>query len=162
MPLKPLLLASSSPYRKELLARLGLPFNCATPGIDETPQANESAEALAKRLAESKAQALADRFPGHWIIGSDQVACLPDGSALSKPGNHGQATHQLRQSSGQQVTFLTGLALLDADSGKIESVCEPYHVLFRQLTDEEIEDGAMCEFCEHVRETGQMVAGLQD
>lgn len=139
MTRKPLLLASSSPYRKTLLERLGLPFTCASPDIDETPRQGEAGESLATRLAESKALALAERFPGHWIIGSDQVACLPDGSVLTKPGNHEQATNQLRLSSGHRVLFLTGMALLDAESGKIESLCEPYNVLFRELTDEEIE-----------------------
>ncbi|MTI96997.1 MAG: septum formation inhibitor Maf [Marinobacter adhaerens] len=139
MTRKPLLLASSSPYRKTLLERLGLPFTCASPDIDESPEPDESGESLATRLAVNKARALADRFPGHWIIGSDQVACLPDGSVLSKPGGHEQAAHQLRQSSGLRVLFLTGLALLDADSGKLESLCEPYNVRFRELTDAEIE-----------------------
>lgn len=139
MTRKPLLLASSSPYRKALLKRLRIPFTCASPDIDESPQHQESGESLATRLAENKARALADRFPGHWIIGSDQVACLPDGSVLSKPGNHEQATNQLRKSSGHRVLFLTGLALLDADSGKLESLCEPYNVRFRELTDQEIE-----------------------
>ncbi|MDX1557457.1 MAG: Maf family nucleotide pyrophosphatase [Marinobacter sp.] len=139
MTRKPILLASSSPYRKTLLERLDLPFICASPDIDESPQPGESGESLATRLAENKARALADRFPGHWIIGSDQVACLPDGSLLNKPGNHEQATIQLRQSSGHKVLFLTGLALFDADSGKLESLCEPYNVRFRELTDEEIE-----------------------
>jgi len=139
MTQKPLLLASSSPYRKLLLERLGLPFSCANPDIDETPVQGEPGEALAIRLAEAKARALANRFPGHWIIGSDQVACLPDGSVLSKPGNHERARSQLRQSSGQRVLFLTGLALLDSDSGKLVSLCEPYNVRFRTLTTEEIE-----------------------
>ncbi|GBO82986.1 septum formation protein Maf [Marinobacter adhaerens] len=139
MTRKPLLLASSSPYRKTLLERLGLPFTCASPDIDESPEPDESGESLATRLAVNKARALADRFPGHWIIGSDQVACLPDGSVLSKPGGHEQAAHQLRQSSGRRVLFLTGLALLDADSGRLECLCEPYNVRFRELTDAEIE-----------------------
>lgn len=139
MTRKPLLLASSSPYRKTLLERLGLPFTCASPDIDESPQPGESGESLATRLAESKARALAEQFPGHWIIGSDQVACLPDGSVLSKPGNHERATNQLRKSSGHAVLFLTGLALLDSDSGELESLCEPYNVRFRELGNEEIE-----------------------
>ena len=139
MTQKPLLLASSSPYRKVLLERLGLPFTCASPDIDETPIQGEAGETLATRLAETKARALAEHFPGHWIIGSDQVACLPDGSVLSKPGNHQQATDQLRRSSGHRVLFLTGLALLDADSGKLERHCEPFTVHFRHLTDEEID-----------------------
>ncbi|WP_372996798.1 Maf family protein [Marinobacter sp.] len=139
MTRKPLLLASSSPYRKALLDRLTLPFTCASPDIDETPYRGESGESLATRLAETKARALADRFPGHWIIGSDQVACLPDGSLLNKPGSHEQAARQLRRSSGHRVLFLTGLALLDADSGKLDRVCEPYSVWFRDLSNEEIE-----------------------
>ncbi len=136
---KPLLLASSSPYRKVLLERFGLPFRCASPDIDETPIQGETGEALATRLAETKTRALRERFPGHWIIGSDQVACLPDGSVLSKPGNHKQATDQLRRSSGHKVLFLTGLALLDADSGRLERHCEPFTAHFRELTGEEIE-----------------------
>lgn len=91
------------------------------------------------RLAESKARALASQFPDHWIIGSDQVACFPDGSVLSKPGNHEKAITQLRQSSGHRVLFLTGLALFDSSTGKIDSLCEPFSVSFRELTDEEIE-----------------------
>ncbi len=139
MSRKPIVLASSSPYRKALLDRLGLPFCCATPNIDETPKPGEPGEALAIRLAENKARALAHQFPGHWIIGSDQVACLPDGAVLSKPGDHEQATNQLRQSSGKSVTFLTGLALLDSDSGRLECTCETYSAQFRDLTAEEIE-----------------------
>ncbi|WP_375170325.1 Maf family protein [Marinobacter sp.] len=135
----PLLLASSSPYRRELLERLGLPFTTASPDIDETPQPDESAEALALRLAGSKAQALATQYPGHWIIGSDQVACLPDGTLLHKPGNHEQAVHQLQQSSGHAVLFLTGLTLLDADSGRAQHHCEPFSVRFRDLETREIE-----------------------
>ncbi|MBU2955345.1 Maf family protein [Marinobacter sp. F3R08] len=136
---KPIVLASSSPYRKALLDRLELPFICASPNVDETAQPGEPGEALATRLAESKARALAHQFPGHWIIGSDQVACLPDGSVLSKPGSHEQAANQLRRSSGKRVTFLTGLALLDVDSGRLELACETYNVQFRDLTAEEIE-----------------------
>lgn len=136
---KPLLLASSSPYRRALLQRLELPFASASPDVDESSRDGETGEALALRLAESKARALAARFPGHWIIGSDQVACLPDGTILNKPGNHERATEQLRLSSGNPVLFLTGLALLDADSGKLERLCEPYQVRFRELSAGEIE-----------------------
>ncbi len=136
---KPLLLASSSPYRRALLQRLELPFTSASPNADETPLDGETGEALARRLAESRARALADRFPGHWIIGSDQVACQPDGTILTKPGNHERAAEQLRLSSGHPVLFLTGLALLDADSGKLERLCEPHQVRFRDLSDREIE-----------------------
>ncbi|MBD3640810.1 MAG: septum formation inhibitor Maf [Marinobacter sp.] len=136
---KPLLLASSSPYRKALLERLGLPFTTASPDIDETPLPGEPAESLALRLAENKARALAIQHPGHWIIGSDQVACLPDGTLLNKPGNHAQAVQQLRQSSGHRVLFLTGLCLLDADNGERQQACEPFTAHFRTLSDEEIE-----------------------
>ncbi|MEX2474232.1 nucleoside triphosphate pyrophosphatase [Marinobacter sp.] len=136
---RPLLLASSSPYRKALLERLGLPFTSASPDIDESPATGESAQQLATRLAREKAQALAPEHPGHWIIGSDQVACLPDGSILTKPGNRELAIQQLSRSSGQTVCFLTGLALLDADTGAIQTHCEPFDVEFRTLTLEEIE-----------------------
>lgn len=136
---KPLLLASSSPYRKELMERLQLPFSSTSPDIDETPRAGEAAEDLAVRLATSKARALAPGFPGHWIIGSDQVAALADGTLLSKPGSHENARRQLEQSSGQRVNFFTGLTLLDADSGKLQTCCEPFTVLFRELSPNEIE-----------------------
>ena len=134
----PILLASSSPYRRQLLTRLGLAFDCASPDIDETPTPAEPADALALRLAETKARALADTHPGHWIIGSDQVAYLPDGTLLSKPLNHGTAFNQLTRSSGQPVQFLTGLALLDADSGDCQRHCERFTVRFRSLTPDEI------------------------
>ncbi|WP_372986424.1 Maf family protein [Marinobacter sp.] len=136
---KPLLLASSSPYRKALLERLALPFTTASPDIDETPRPGEPADDLALRLAERKARALTARHPGHWIIGSDQVACLPDGTLLHKPGNHAQAVQQLRQSSGHRVVFLTSLCLLDADSGECQLICEPFTAHFRTLSNEEIE-----------------------
>lgn len=139
MTSRPLLLASSSPYRKALLQRLGLPFISASPDINESPATGESPQHLAIRLAQEKAQALAPSYPGHWIIGSDQVACLADGTLLSKPGSHEQAIHQLTRSSGQQVSFLTGLALLNADTGAIQTHCEPFRVHFRTLTHREIE-----------------------
>lgn len=135
----PLLLASSSPYRRELLARLGLPFESASPDIDETPTPGEPAEELATRLAQHKAQALAEQYPEHWIIGSDQVACLPDGTLLNKPGTHGQAVQQLSRSSGHTVLFLTGLTLLDSRSGAAQTHCERFSVHFRDLTPAEIE-----------------------
>lgn len=136
----PILLASSSRYRGELLERLGLPFICASPNIDEAPKPGELAGQVALRLAENKAQALAQRFPGHWIIGSDQVACLPDGSFLGKPGNHQQAVAQLRSSSNQAVSFHTGLALLDVNTGQVQKHCELLSVQFRDLTSDEIEN----------------------
>ncbi|MCG2635455.1 MAG: Maf family nucleotide pyrophosphatase, partial [Gammaproteobacteria bacterium] len=86
-----------------------------------------------------KARALAPNHPGHWIIGSDQVACLPDGSILNKPGNHEQAVRQLTRSSGQRVSFLTGLALMNTDTGATQTHCEPFQVHFRTLETREIE-----------------------
>lgn len=139
MPKKPLLLASSSPYRRELLTRFGLPFSCASPDIDESPAPGETPQDLAVRLATDKARALAASNPNHWVIGSDQVAALPDGSLLSKPETHSNARRQLERSSGQSVTFLTGVTLLDSDSGELQSHCEPFTVHFRTLSTEEIE-----------------------
>ncbi|MDP4546633.1 nucleoside triphosphate pyrophosphatase [Marinobacter sp. MDS2] len=133
-----ILLASSSPYRKQLLERLSLPFACASPDIDESPEPNEPAEALAIRLAAQKAQALAEKHPGTLIIGSDQVATLPDGRLLNKPGSHEQALTQLTRSSGQCVRFLTGLAVLDTETGDLKTHCEPFTVHFRNLSPAEI------------------------
>lgn len=133
-----LLLASSSPYRKRLLDQLGLPFETASPNIDESPLQGELPDALAVRLATQKAQALAPEHPGKLIIGSDQVAALPDGTLLSKPGSHERALEQLSQSSGKSVHFLTGLAVLDTRTGALEHCCEIFVAHFRNLTREEI------------------------
>ncbi|MEP1213919.1 MAG: nucleoside triphosphate pyrophosphatase [Marinobacter sp.] len=137
---RPLLLASSSPYRRQLLTRLCLPFETASPDIDESPVGNETAELLAMRLARSKAEALGADWPDHWIIGSDQVACLDDGTLLNKPGNHERAAQQLKRSSGKRVSFMTGLALLDSGSGKMQTHCEHFHAHFRSLSTDEIEN----------------------
>lgn len=136
---KPLVLASSSPYRKTLLERLGLPFESASPDIDEASLPQEKAEALTLRLAEEKASALRNRFPNHWIIGSDQVASLEDDTILTKPGNFEQAFEQLSRCSGRPVRFLTGLALVDSATGQSIGICEPFDVHFRTLTKQEIE-----------------------
>ncbi len=102
--LPPIVLASSSSYRRELLTRLQLPFTCHSPDIDETPQANESAQALVQRLALSKARALAQHYPQHIIIGSDQVAVL-DGKIIGKPLHAEGATQQLSAASGRSLLF---------------------------------------------------------
>lgn len=115
-----------------------MPFTCASPDIDETPHPNENPAALALRLAVAKARALEQQYPGHIIIGSDQVAALPDDSLLNKPGNHEQAQQQLSESSGKCVRFLTGLAVLDTRTGALESCCETYTVHFRNLSQQEI------------------------
>ncbi|MDF3932028.1 Maf family protein [Pseudomonas citronellolis] len=132
--MRPLLLASSSPYRRELLQRLRLPFECASPDIDESPLPGESAEQLVRRLAEHKARALAERFPNHLIIGSDQAA-VQGQAILGKPHTLERAHEQLKASSGGTVSFLTGLAVLDAASGRCQVDCVPFRVHFRELED---------------------------
>lgn len=134
-----LLLASSSPYRRELLDRLGLPFSWAPPAFDEEALPGETADALVRRLARGKAESLAADNSGALIIGSDQVAVLQDGTILNKPGGHDAARMQLRRSSGQRVDFLTGLCLLDARraAARLEVIVSEVH--FRRLDDAEIE-----------------------
>ena len=134
----PILLASGSVYRRELLARLRLPFDYAAPEIDESPRPNESGTALASRLAQQKAQALASRYPEHLIIGSDQVAVLDD-QLIGKPGTFERAREQLRAASGRSVSFLTGLCLYNARSGRSQVDCIPFTVHFRELDDARIE-----------------------
>jgi septum formation protein len=137
MPSKPLVLASTSPFRRELLARLGLPFETADPDIDEAPQPGESAQGLVLRLAEAKARAVAHRYPEALIIGSDQVASI-GGKLLGKPGDRMHAIAQLEQASGRTALFRTGLCLLDAESGRAQVHCEPFKVHFRTLTQTQI------------------------
>ena len=134
----PLLLASSSVYRRELLARLQLPFTCSSPDIDESPLAGESAIELVRRLAQAKAQALAASHPGHLIIGSDQVAVL-DGKIIGKPHTFDKAREQLLAASGASVTFLTGLALLNSQSGHCQLDCIPFTVHMRTLDPARVE-----------------------
>jgi septum formation protein len=134
----PLVLASSSAYRRELLARLGLPFSTANPDVDETPLPGETPDRLVRRLAESKARKLAAENPTALIIGADQVA-LVDGTSLSKPGGHREATHQLRLMRRREVTFYTGLSLFNAVTATAVTDCIPFRVLFRDYSDAEIE-----------------------
>ncbi len=133
----PLVLASSSPYRRELLERLRLPFTWSAPAIDESRHMGESAEALVRRLAEEKARALSPNHPQHLIIGSDQVAVLGD-QVLGKPHTFERAREQLLAASGKSVTFLTGLALLDSQSGDCQVDCIPFTVHFRDLSEAQI------------------------
>ncbi|MFM8333479.1 MAG: Maf family protein [Candidatus Methylumidiphilus sp.] len=133
-----LVLASSSPYRQTLLAKLGLPFEAVSPAIDETPGAGETPTALSTRLAREKALALAARFPEHLIIGSDQVAML-EGRQLNKPGNHAATVGQLRDAAGKRVEFLTSICVLDAASGKALVEVDRTLVHFRPLTAGQIE-----------------------
>lgn len=131
-----LLLASSSPYRRELLQRLRIPFICRSPDIDETPLADENAQGYVVRLAREKAAALSADYADYWIIGSDQT-CVLNGRIRGKPGNASNATAQLQEASGQAVEFLTGLCLRSPD-GREWFLCEPFTVFFRLLSDADI------------------------
>jgi 7-methyl-GTP pyrophosphatase len=133
-----LILGSSSPFRAELLAKLGLPFTTASPDIDESPLINEQPEQLVQRLSEQKARVIGQLYPNALIIGSDQVALL-DGNILGKPGNHNNAVKQLMSASGKTVRFLTGLALFNSHSGKMYSLVEPFEVTFKSLSLAKIE-----------------------
>lgn len=134
-----LVLASSSPFRRELLARLGIPFEAIAPQLDETPLPNESPQQLVGRLALAKARAVALQRPSALVIGSDQVAVYA-GALVGKPGDHETAVRQLRAASGQKVTLYTGLVLLNAASGRIQTDVVPFGIRFRTLTDEQIEN----------------------
>jgi MAF protein len=133
-----LILGSSSPFRAELMQKLGLAFDTASPDIDERVLEGESPEDLVLRLAESKARAIAEQHPDALIIGSDQVAVV-DGEIVGKPGDHQTAVNQLTNASAKKVTFLTGLALFNAQTGTMQSLLEPFYVTFRDLTAEQIE-----------------------
>ncbi|OHV11799.1 Maf family protein [Kushneria phosphatilytica] len=132
-----LVLASGSRWRHQLLSNLGLPFEHASPDIDETPHPDEQPEVLAERLASSKACALRERFPAHLVIGSDQVAWFK-GELLGKPHTAECARERLLRFSGQRVHFFTGLALLDTRTNQCHTHVEPFDVLFRTLSEEEI------------------------
>lgn len=133
-----LILASTSPYRRELLGRLGLPFETARPEVEETPRPDEPPAALARRLAEAKARAVAARHPDAWVIGSDQVADL-DQRPLGKPGDHARAVAQLRAAAGREVRFHTGLCLLRQVDDDIQHHLDLTVVHFRRLDADEIE-----------------------
>lgn len=132
-----LVLASTSPYRKQLLNKLGLSFTQAAPHIDETVQPGETASTLTERLAREKASALARHYPDSLIIGSDQVATF-DGRIIGKPHTKDNAKKQLTDFSGQTIVFHTGLALHNTTTGKTKSLTEKFCVVFRQLSEEEI------------------------
>ena len=133
-----LVLASTSPFRKALLQRLGLVFETLSPQVDETALQDEATEAMVKRLSEAKARAGAKQYPDALIIGSDQVAVCA-GDVLGKPGNYENARRQLARLAGQRVSFLTGLCLYDAAAGRAKLDLVPYHVTFRRLTDQQID-----------------------
>lgn len=131
-----LILASSSPFRKQLLAKLGLEFSVQVPNIDESQQAGESPKQLVHRLAQQKALAVAKTHQG-LIIASDQVAVLNE-KILGKPHTHENAVMQLQQSSGKSVTFLTSLALLNTNTNNMQTIVEPFTVVFKTLNTQQI------------------------
>ncbi|GAB3769813.1 Maf-like protein [Ramlibacter monticola] len=133
-----LVLGSTSVYRRELLARLRLPFSIEPPFVDESPLAHETPEQLARRLAAAKAAAVAHRHPAAIVIGSDQVADL-DGEPLGKPGNHANAVAQLQRMSGRVVTFQTALTVMCEETGFVQHELAPVRVRFRELEAAEIE-----------------------
>ena len=133
-----LILGSTSPYRRELLQRLRLPFDVQRPEVDETPHAGETPTALAQRLALAKAQAVAQRFPQAIVIGSDQVADL-NGEPLGKPGNHANAVAQLQRMRGQSVVFQTAVSVVCLATGFEQTELAQVKVQFRQVSDEAIE-----------------------
>ncbi len=137
-PKPPLILGSSSRYRRELLERLRLPFEVLAPEVDETPLSGEGPAALALRLALAKARAVAALRPDAVVIGADQVADL-DGEAIGKPGTHERAVQQLRRLSGRSAVFQTALAVLRPGTGFERALLAPVRVRFRTLTEGEIE-----------------------
>ena len=137
--MKTLVLASTSPFRKSILSKLNLPFDCAKPDIDESPKENETPEALVARLAEEKARAVKGEFNDALIIGSDQVAVC-DGQILGKPHTFENGVKQLTQFSDKAVTFYTGLALYNSSTGETNSLVEPFTVHFNPLSLKEIEN----------------------
>ena len=138
MPGRPIVLGSTSRYRRELLERLRLPFSVSAPDVDETPAPGESPRDLALRLALAKAQAVAAQHPEAIVIGSDQVADLA-GQPLGKPGEHDRAVQQLRQMRGRTVIFQTALAVVCLATGFEQVDLAEVRVVFRDLSDDEIE-----------------------
>lgn len=133
-----LVLASTSPYRSVLLARLRLPFEVRAPAVDESGLPGEHARDTAMRLAPAKARAVSPEFPNALVIGCDQVATL-DGTSLGKPGNHVMAVAQLRAMRGRGVIFHTAVALLNSGTGALQVAEVPTVVCFRRYSDGEIE-----------------------
>ena len=133
-----LILGSSSPYRRELLSRLRIPFEVATPDIDEAPLVGERPTATALRLSRLKAKAIAERYPGALIIGSDQV-CTLDDQQIGKPGTHEKALAQLQLMRGRTVTFHSALCLLDSRTGEAQVADVQTRAKFRDLSDAELD-----------------------
>ncbi len=137
--MKTLVLGSTSPFRKSILEKLNLPFECAKPDIDETALAGETPQALVERLAIEKAKAVANEFTNALIIGSDQVAVC-EGEILGKPHTFDNGVIQLTKFSNKAVTFYTGLCVFDSSNNTVKSLVEPFIVHFNELSPIEIEN----------------------
>lgn len=134
----PIILASASPYRKRLLGKLIDDFEVCPADIDESPRVDENLEKLAPRLAREKAEALSERYPDHWIIGSDQVA-LRDSIQLDKPGDYATAHRQLSESSGKCVDFVTSICLIGPGGANIRTETDFCKIYFRQMSTDRID-----------------------
>ena len=134
-----IVLGSSSPFRKALLEKLDLSFECDSPDIDETPMKGEHPKDMVARLAKQKADAIAERHPQSVIIASDQCATL-DGKIIGKPGDHATAIEQLTAASGRTVTFYTSLCVFNAGTNQYQETVEPFYVYFRELTESQIDN----------------------
>ncbi|PHM63699.1 Maf family protein [Xenorhabdus ishibashii] len=133
----PIVLSSTSEYRRLLLEKLGLPFTCASPNIDESPLENESPKQLVMRLSYAKAHALQQEYSNHLIVASDQV-CVLDNKITGKPHNFENAFLQLKNASGKCVTFYTGITLFNSKTEMVDTRCELFYVYFRELAETEI------------------------
>lgn len=133
-----IVLGSTSPFRRALLEKIGVQFEVDAPEVDERHLEQETPEQLVVRLAQAKAQAVAQRHPNSLVIGSDQVACIDD-RILGKPGDRDNAIQQLSLASGRRVTFYTGLCLYNSSTDDMQSACELFHVHFRTLSRQQIE-----------------------
>ena len=134
-----LILASTSPFRKAILDKLGLNFDTASPETDETALEHESPQQLVERLSIAKAKAVADKHTNALVIGSDQVSVI-NGKIIGKPHTHENAIKQLQNASGKTVTFYTGLCLYNSDTKKYQSEVVPFDVVFRELSEQQIEN----------------------
>ena len=159
-----IVLASSSIYRRTILERTGLEFNTASPDIDETPHAGESPENLVTRLAKEKAGALTNQHPDALLIGSDQVADL-NGSIVGKPSDFDAAFEQLTKASGNKVTLVTSVALLNSRTGNLQCGVDRFEVTFRKLNSRQIsnyiEQEQPYDCCGSLRAEGPGIALLE-
>ncbi len=134
-----LILASTSPFRKAILEKLNVEFETISPETDETALDNETPQQLVERLSIAKAEAIANKTTDALVIGSDQVSVI-DGKIIGKPHTHENAVKQLKNASGKTVTFYTGLCLFNSKTKEFQSDVIPFNVVFRDLTDQQIEN----------------------